>query len=347
MSEILAHPQGWKSLQFPPACVTGIGSLPHPDPRQAVEFVSQFAPALPFWPQLPRRDTRESMVPQMLGRLAEILLPRTDVHGFEIPSSELKRFLRHLQSHPARFDPSCAAGFFQFERALKNDLFPDAGAVKGQLTGPLTLSLSLLCGQESFAGRLEWVQELSSYLARLAQWQIERFAGLGKQVVLFIDEPVLPVIAQQPADSPFQHLIPLLRDLVRKVQRLGAIVGLHCCAPDPLPAMLKVEPDIFSFDAYENLESLFNTEAGRAILRSDRLVAFGMVPALTDFAGFQEDSLIKRWHQSSPDANGRRAILSRSLITATCGLGLLGEDAARDSFQLARRIADELARSEA
>ena len=36
-----------------PGCVTGVGSLPFVDADLAVEFVAEFSPELPFWPQLP------------------------------------------------------------------------------------------------------------------------------------------------------------------------------------------------------------------------------------------------------------------------------------------------------
>ena len=38
---------------FSPGCVTGVGSLPFIDADEAVEFVAQYSPELPFWPQLP------------------------------------------------------------------------------------------------------------------------------------------------------------------------------------------------------------------------------------------------------------------------------------------------------
>ncbi len=43
---------------FPP---TGVGSLPHEDPERAVRAVLSGCPAIPYWPQLPRRTFLENM----------------------------------------------------------------------------------------------------------------------------------------------------------------------------------------------------------------------------------------------------------------------------------------------
>src|SRR5512135_408767 len=48
----------------PRALATGIGSLPHRDVQDALRVVFRTFPAVPYWPQLPRRDFRENMYAQ-------------------------------------------------------------------------------------------------------------------------------------------------------------------------------------------------------------------------------------------------------------------------------------------
>lgn len=48
---------------LPQGQVTGIGSLPHRDAEEAVRFVAEQSPAIPFWPQLPQRSDDEMMLP--------------------------------------------------------------------------------------------------------------------------------------------------------------------------------------------------------------------------------------------------------------------------------------------
>ena len=50
-----------------PGVATGIGSLPHTDPRAAAELVLRCLPEMPAAPQLPARDPREGMIAQWVG----------------------------------------------------------------------------------------------------------------------------------------------------------------------------------------------------------------------------------------------------------------------------------------
>ena len=61
--------------------VTGIGSLPHTDAGQAMEFVAKTTPRAPYWPQLPRRTPNEGMIRQF-----EVLMPN---RGFPAPTAEV------------------------------------------------------------------------------------------------------------------------------------------------------------------------------------------------------------------------------------------------------------------
>jgi hypothetical protein len=56
----------------PRALATGLGSLPHRDPRDALRAALQNCPTIPFWPQLPRRDFRENMYVQFSEELVGI-----------------------------------------------------------------------------------------------------------------------------------------------------------------------------------------------------------------------------------------------------------------------------------
>ena len=55
-----------KSLQ---GLATGIGSLPYQDAEEALELIFKYLPLAPFWPQLPRRNLREGMLPQFSEHL--------------------------------------------------------------------------------------------------------------------------------------------------------------------------------------------------------------------------------------------------------------------------------------
>ena len=48
----------------PHLMTTGIGSVPHTNPEEAVSFVLEADLSIPFWPQLPARHFFEQMIPQ-------------------------------------------------------------------------------------------------------------------------------------------------------------------------------------------------------------------------------------------------------------------------------------------
>jgi len=52
-------------MEFRPRCLpTAVGSMPHTDPQAACDVILQHMPAIPTWPQLPRRSFRENMYVQ-------------------------------------------------------------------------------------------------------------------------------------------------------------------------------------------------------------------------------------------------------------------------------------------
>ena len=64
--------------------VTGIGSLPFTSSRSAVRSVAEFSPEVPFWPQLPQRSERESIVSQGLGIVEPLIEPHNEGYGFQV-----------------------------------------------------------------------------------------------------------------------------------------------------------------------------------------------------------------------------------------------------------------------
>ncbi len=70
--------------------VTGIGSLPLTDPQAAIRLVAQVCPDVPFWPQLPRRSSRERMIEQALGPRSAFFVPRKTGYGYRIKPGLLR-----------------------------------------------------------------------------------------------------------------------------------------------------------------------------------------------------------------------------------------------------------------
>ena len=121
-----------------PGCVTGVGSLPFLDADEAVEFVAEHCPELPFWPQLPRREPGEGVIGQGMGTLIEYLEPASRPYCWATRAGAGPSFKAALEGRAAGLSPETAAGFFALEKAIASGQFPAAKAVKAQMEGPAT-----------------------------------------------------------------------------------------------------------------------------------------------------------------------------------------------------------------
>jgi hypothetical protein len=83
----------------------------------------------------------------------------------------------------------------------------------------------------------------------------------------------------------------------------------------------------------------------QAFVAAGGLLAFGLVPTLRDLADVSFADLLDRWIIASRGGDPRVHLKGHTLITATCGLGLLTEGAARRSFELARELASAVGSS--
>lgn len=113
---------------------TGIGSLPFKDEKQAVSFVATRLPEIPFWPQLPKKDFRESMYIQYSEGLPGVTFAggRMYIDTSRDLTAEMEEFYRNYlegKSPAAPFGPSYAEGFYAFLAAGDEGLF-EGGAPK-------------------------------------------------------------------------------------------------------------------------------------------------------------------------------------------------------------------------
>ncbi len=319
---------------LPPACVTGIGSLPHTDPHEAVRFVAATCPHLPFWPQLPQRGTHEYMAEQALVPFAGLVQPLRDTPGYRLKKGVYDDLLRRMHHTEPQLDAERAAGFFAFEAGLEAGLFEQAVALKCHIVGPYTLATL-------FAGigpdeRAALLAALGTYVERLACWQLERLARWQRPIVIFLDEPCFPPL---PGDTG----VEVVRATIAALRSAGAVVGLHCCAAPssavPVAAMVQTAPDILSFDAFAGIEAFCTSREALDFLRSGGIVAFGLIPTWRDLNHVDPQALFSRWYTAVGGVADAHAVARRALITAACGLGLLTRTAARQSFALAHELA--------
>lgn len=334
----------------PCALATGIGSLPHPDPQDALRLVLSTFPSIPFWPQLPRRDFRENMYAQFSEDLVgvKIDLPH-EWMGAVIDDNTMAGveafYARYLENDPRLFAVSrdYAAGLYALHE--QRAALRDAKWIKGQVTGPISFGLKVVdqnLRPMLYDDALRDV--LVKHLARKAQWQENFLSDMG-QTLIFVDEPSLALIG---ASMVALNRDEVVRDLEEVFSALRGLKATHCCGNTDWSLLLETSVHVISFDAYNYAENLalFADHVKRFLDRGGAL-AWGIVPTAEEqIAAETEDSLVARLDAAIgllvKKGIDRDLLYERALITPACGLGTVSPDAAERAFALTRGVSQKV-----
>ncbi|HVW07949.1 MAG TPA: hypothetical protein VHC90_05175 [Bryobacteraceae bacterium] len=305
---------------------------------QAIRAVAECSPEIPFWPQLPQMSQQESVIGQGLGILNGLIEPRGGAYGFRVRPGRIDAVIETLHHSTGELASSNAAGFAAFEEGLASGIFPSATAVKGQIEGPITLSTYLFYRDQPFFVDASLFSAIAFHVSQMVCWQIDRLKAAGLPVMMFLDEPALCLDATVANSVPEEKRLSALAATLEDVRRRGAVAGLHCCAERPFRRMCMAKPDIVSFDAHEGLDLFFADRHAREFVRDGGIVAYGLVPTWQGLEGVTAADIFTRWLTAATVAGEPEELAQRAMVTATCGLGLLGTGAVAESFRVAREI---------
>lgn len=298
-----------------PLSTSGIGSLPHTEPGPALELALRVD--LPYLPQLPRRAATEYMIPQALEGLPGLRVAangaasveraawKRDAQAFE------ERLERALDSGElSGFEPSpdscCAWRPFLLEIGRRG-----LGFAKVQLAGPLAARWGVGLDDPRLA------RQIARLVLARARAMARAVAACGARPILFLDEPVLGLLAPE-RELVHGQLLEELRELVLALKREGALVGLHCCADADWRLAVGLGLDLLSFDQALSFESLLARPGLlQELAASGTALALGIVPTA---AGQRYDlsSLVARAAGALELPGAPPALL----LTPACGLGM-------------------------
>ncbi len=368
----------------PHLATTGIGSLPHLSPAQAVADVLAFCPDYPYWPQLPRLGPREGMYRQysegLPGIVADGMAEPGAAPTWRRDEAALERLERVyadvLNGDEALEDwavaPADARGLRAFAEALTGAPgrpAPRPVAVKGQITGPVSLGLAvtgeggraLLYEEDLMDGvarglalRARWQQRyLDEAAGATARPEAARAAGTAcaacaARVLISVDEPYLGTFGSAYFPYRPETVLGYLRVFDEALGARGALWGVHCCANTDWEFVLGSPVRFVSFDAYAYGDRLaLYPEAVRAFLAAGKSLLWGIVPTAADVLATEDAPGLARRLQ---DHFGRLVargvpegrLVSQSMVTPACGLAGLDVDGARRAMSLARAVSEEL-----
>ncbi len=323
-----------KEAFSPKGMATGIGSLPHESAAEAVLAVLKYLPQCPFWPQLPRRSALEGMILQYASGFPGLFEENgtvkidTDLEGHAGLMGLYENFLGKNEDHFA-LKIERAEGFYAFVEALKNKSPKELCYIKGHVTGPVTLASGLKdTGGRELINDETFRDAVSRQIAMNALWQAKTLSGFGKEVIIFLDEPVMEVYGSAYSTLDQNTVLSLWDPVLNAIEEGGAISGIHCCGNTDWELLFGCGVDIVNFDAFTYTERLMlYAEKISEFIGSGGVMAFGIVPTdsrirevtvegLYDKLMFDVDMFAMR---GVDEAQLRR----QCLLTPSCGMGSL------------------------
>ena len=326
---------------------TMIGSLPHTDPEEACALVARYLKEIPTWPQLPKRSFLENMIAQFSKGLPGVVIRGESIsvdHSQELNGPLAEFYTAYLENRIADYalSPEYAAGFYCF---LKTERLAPL-AVKGQLTGPVSLGLSLVDESRRAIIYDDTLADATAKLLRLkASWQEEALSKVNKNTIVFLDEPAMASYGSSYVSLSKERVIGLLEEVLGG---LKGIKGIHCCGNTDWSLILEIGTDIISFDAYNYAASLalYGDDVGSFLARGGT-IAWGIVPSeekplVDETASSLKDRLEEAIVPFTRQGVDFKHLLRRSLITPSCGLALVSPDAAEQALKLTAELSAKM-----
>lgn len=328
---------------------TMIGSMPHKDAKEACRVVARFLKDIPCWPQLPNLTSRESMAIQISEGFPGIIQKGNDllIDGANDHSAALEQlYMAYLENDSSKFPMTeeYAAGFYQLLQQA--DLSPLA--IKGQLIGPISWGLSVKDSTGNVILYDEILSDAAAKMLRLkAGWQEKTLAQICKNTIIFIDEPAMTSYGSAFFSLPEERVIALLQEVF---DGIGGLKGIHCCGNTDWSLILSTGIDIMNFDAYNYAESLTLYPAEvKAFLDRKGAIAWGIIP--TDEANIQKEnvaSLKDRLEEAMAPFTRKgiafKQLVEQGLLTPSCGLAGVKEEAAILALELLTELSREMRR---
>ncbi len=337
----------------PRLLATGVGSLPHQDARRAFALITRTLPRTPFWPQLPKSSFLESMNVQISPGLPFLKIEeKTGDVQFDAgrdQAGELERVYQDYLSDNAEayaLPPRYAGGFYGLMDTLKKSS-ATLEFFKGQMVGPITYGLALQDREKKNLVHNEVVFDgIFKGLILRGRWIIRTMKTVCPRVILFLDEPGLSGYGSAFFSVDAETISGKLNEAIEDFQSQGAVVGIHCCGNTDWPLLLGTKADVINFDAWSFLErfSLYK-EAVVDFLSRKGILAWGIVPT-SEFTGKETLGILQeKMERGIRELSGiipEEVVRERSLLTSSCGMGLMTVEDAEKATALVSQLSDSL-----
>ncbi|MGD1059948.1 MAG: hypothetical protein ABR879_00615 [Methanomassiliicoccales archaeon] len=323
--------------------------MPHKDPAKAVDLILRHLRRTPFWPQLPAMGFGENMYAQYAFRLPGAVV---DEEGrritVDLTTFEPERFYEAVVSDEVGYFEHPKEQFHGLYELLSRTLPRESVAIKGQVTGPVSLGLQIFDQNGKSIIYDDAYSEIVRRNVNLClRWQESKLREKFGRTIMFVDEPSLSLVGTPFAAISSEQVRTWIDE---SVEGLKGQTGLHCCGNTDWSTVLSAEIDILSFDAYEygHTISLYPSDV-TSFLDRGGTIAWGIVPNREETLRQETlGSLLERLNGSIDRlvSKGvpRKKIVESSLVTPQCGLEGLDEGTSEDAVRMLVSLSDEFRR---
>lgn len=339
-----------------------IGSLPMDEHRQATEFMLRYTPDIPLWVQLPK-NPQEGMINQFLPGMPGLTEKENKVFidtARPTFQDELVQFFEEYIAITGDFTriagsrfaltPERAKGFFEFVSLISGLPSPPA-AVKGQITGPITMGIGVKDQNDRSLFYDDTLRDmLVKTISMKAYWQVESMKDLSANRIIFFDEPGIVSFGSSSFISITREQIhAVLEEVIESVHAAGGLAGIHICANGDWSLALESSIDIISFDAYNFFDKfILYPDLLKKYLAAGKTIAWGIIPTGNpdDVKKESADSLVAKWREQASKVEGlgidKKQLMAQSLITPSCGTGSLTLELATKVLEMTKEVSEKL-----
>jgi len=334
-------------MAFNPQCLaTGIGSFPHTDVKAAGDIVLNTIPEIPVWPQLSNINFREQMDIQFTEGLPSIILDESKRRIYFDTSRDYSLdFERFYENYLAdnldyfKISTEYAHGLYEMEKRLSETIPPSIKYFKTQLTGPITLGLTITDEKKRAIYYDEMFRDvIVKGTAMKSRWLLHKFKSLGLKQICFIDEPILSAFGSSTYVSVQRSdVVSFLKEVIDAIHEEDALAGIHCCGNTEWTILIDAGVDIISFDAYEFGETIgYYPKQIKEFLENEGAIAWGIVPTSEKINQETPESLITQLENKIRNLANKgieeKLIWDKCLLTPSCGTGAMRVEMAEKVF---------------
>lgn len=325
-----------ETASLPPVLATAVGSLPHGEPEEAVDFITSHLATAPHVPQLSRCDPREQMWIQFSENLPRF---RADVeklsYGFDTsgdPTPEIEEFYTHYLEVTEGGNADYFAVGPEYGRGIRAflDRLQRSGKkwpfLKVQVTGPLSFALTVTDEQKRPIFYHPVFRDIAVKAMGLkAVWLLEQAKAYADHVIVFFDEPSMSAYGSSAfLGVSMADVVESLDDVISLVVDRGGIPGVHCCGNTDWGLLMGTQARIINFDAVDFVETMaiYGRELSR-FLEKGGVLAWGAVRNTELVESETAQDVVRRIRdgaalirKSGVDGD---ALMERTIVTPACG----------------------------